>query len=155
MYLAYAHYTYKGRKILNSLDIDPDCKFLVGNKGSLARLIKNIIIKKPKYIIGIGDYGGIDRSKIRIEAKCSNKFGMKLLGPELKEYDINYFFEENEIFKIANGIGKSYCNMASFYIMDLLWEKDLNSLYTFLHIPKGFDVDLAIEEINSQVRGLN
>jgi pyrrolidone-carboxylate peptidase len=54
-------------------------------------------------------------------------------------------------FKLSDGIGNSWCNLVSYRIMGLIENRELGSRYTFVHIPKGFEIQCAVEEINNLI----
>ena len=114
-----------------------DCCYLLAGKSSIDKYIEVLIHEQPENIIGMGVYTGRDQEKIRLETKCSNKFRNDYVtGDSRVEYKIKPFLKESEQFKIASGIGNSYCNYVSFKIMNLIGKGRLNCGYTFLHIPK-------------------
>ncbi len=49
-------------------------------------------------------------------------------------------------------MGNSYCNRVSYEIMKRIESGELKSRYTFLHIPKGFEVDEALVEVNCMLK---
>ncbi len=149
--LAYAHSTSQCRKILADLNLPDENKYVVDTKASIinfAELLKSI---KPDYVIAIGTYGR-NAKQIKIEAKCNNIFRGKLQGNEFIEYDINYFFRENEYFKVSKTIGGYYCNLGAYYIMKTINENKLKVKYSFLHISKKLNSELVIKAINQQLK---
>ena len=126
-----------------------DCCYLVFGIDSINGYLKFLIQNQPKYILGMGTYGGIDQNKIRIEEICTNKFRNSYIeGGRLESHKINSFLELNDSFKLADGIGNSYCNYISYQITKLINNGDLKSKYTFLHIPKTISAYTASKEID-------
>lgn len=133
-------------EILRKLAIDN--KFIIKGKKSVDNLINEINTKNPKYILGLGMYTGRDKNNLRLEVRCSNKFRNKTLdGRKLKDIEINNFLKPTKNSKLASGIGNSFCNMVSYKIMKLINDKDLTSQYSFIHIPRKFNANLAAVEI--------
>jgi pyrrolidone-carboxylate peptidase len=129
----------------NSYYILSDLKFI-------DNFVDELVGKNPKYIIGLGLYNGRDKDKLRIESTCNNQFRNDIIGNMFNEYAINNFFKESSYMKKSKGIGNSYCNYISYRIMNLIQQKKLDSQYTFIHIPQGFDQEIAAEEILSNIK---
>lgn len=132
-----------------------DCCYQVFGEGSIDGYIDNFLMREqPGYILGLGIYSGRDQDKIRIETKCSNKFrnGFMDDGKKLIEFDINPFLEPGEMSKFSEGIGNSYCNMASWKIMSKIGSGELKSKYSFLHIPRAIKTWQAVREIDELLR---
>jgi pyrrolidone-carboxylate peptidase len=108
--------------------------YIASHYNEIDRFVTELIIHKPRYILGLGMYSGRDREKLRIETQC--KF-------ETEKLTINNFFKSDNHSKLANGIGNSYCNYISYRIMKIINDGNLNIEYTFIHIPKSFDINLA------------
>ncbi len=108
---------------------------------------------KPKYILGLGVYTGRDQDKIRIETKCTNQFRNNVIEEKtIEEIDINYFLTPSISSKYATAIGNSYCNLVSWKIMRLIETKQLQSQYTFLHVPKSMKAMTAVKEIDQMLK---
>ncbi len=114
-------------------------------------LLQEISEHSPKHILGLGRYSGRDRSQIRIETKCTNKFRNNVLGQELKSLEIPYFITPDENFKLAIGIGNSFCNLISYKITEFIRTSDIDTKYIFLHIPEGYDISTAARLINRKL----
>ncbi len=91
-------------------------------------------------------YNRTDKDNLRIETHYSVR---------KNKSQINYFLTPSKNTKLTNGIGNSYCNYASAQIMNLINIGKLKAKYTFLHIPKTFQVDKAINEIEEMLLKLN
>lgn len=96
---------------------------------------------KPGCVIALGMYSGKDRDKLRLETQCSSRF--RNTGNNNKT-SINNWLSSSE-FRVASGLGNSWCNK-------LCWEvtnKFADLPLSFVHAPKGFDVDEAAKIINA------
>ncbi len=128
-------------------------RYIIFGVNSINEYLKFITNHKPKYILGLGEYSGVDKEKIRIETICTNKFRNYFIdGNKYKEVRIPYFLQENQYMKKSKHIGNSWCNFVSWKIVNLLKEKKLTSMYTFLHIPKGMKDLLAQKYIDEALR---
>lgn len=112
------------------------------NYNDLDLFLQKLINMQPKLILGLGMYSRKDKDKLRVETLC------KL---DNKCYAINYFLQPLSKSKLANGIGKSYCNYISGRIMEKIMSQELNAQYTFIHIPKSFAVSEAVKEIEAMI----
>lgn len=135
----------------------PDLNALVASRDIEDYL--NLLIKdQPSYIIGLGSYSGVDRDKIRIERITSNSFrNNKIEEDLLDKLKIDNFLTpdiSNKNLKFADALGNSWCNLISWKIMRLIKNKTLNSRYSFLHIPKSFNLNLATQEIENLLHPL-
>lgn len=121
-------------------------KYVVGsNLNSIIKFVQNTNFDSYDYVIGCGSYSGRGSDFIRIEKSCTSQFRNNKTNLEV--IAIPYFFEPNDCFKLANGIGNSWCNLVSYLIL----KKSPDIKYTFLHIPKMFDSKMAIKAINDQL----
>jgi pyrrolidone-carboxylate peptidase len=129
-------------KALNELSIKTKFEIESDNK-VIDLFIEEMFKLNPKYILGLGMYSGRDKDKLRIETQCIY---------ENKILKINNFLNPSGKSKFANGIGNSYCNYVSGKIMNEIYSKKLETKYTFIHIPKSFDIKVATEEIEEILR---
>lgn len=98
---------------------------------------------KPEYVIGLGQYSGKDKGKLRIEMRCNKRFRNKeIKGSYLLE--ISEFLKSQKNSKIAFGLGNSWCNLLS---VSMINARGYVPLYGFIHIPKAFDIVKASSEI--------
>jgi pyrrolidone-carboxylate peptidase len=126
------------------------CCYLVFGETSIEKYMKFLLHDQPEYILGLGSYSGVDQDKIRIETVCTNKFRNGFVaGGSLVETPIRNFLYENEVMKEAKGLGNSWCNYISWKIVYLIEQRQLKSMYTFLHIPKTFKHWSADKQIDS------
>ena len=113
------------------------------HSNNIDHYLKMLIHDQPKYILGMGTYTGVDKDNIRIETVTKNQFRNDVIEndfPITKQIIINPFVKESENTKLASAVGNSWCNLISWKIMRLIENKELNSEYTFLHIPSSFDL---------------
>ena len=104
--------------------------------------IRNFQVSNNVFVLGLGQYSGKDKDKLRIETICKNKFRNKLIDINGKsEYLISTQINPGVESKNACGIGNSYCNLLSYLIASK------NNNYAFIHIPKNFDIETAGREI--------
>ncbi|NTW62260.1 hypothetical protein HGB25_02530 [Candidatus Saccharibacteria bacterium] len=96
---------------------------------AIEQLLCDVDFSRYEYVIGIGQYSGRDRDKVRIEQTCSAQFRNKNRGAQ--RIPIPYFLKPDDQMKLADGIGNSYCNLLSYKIVTNF--PDIK--YTFLHIP--------------------
>lgn len=123
-------------------------KYIIDGTNSVNDFIdiaKNLPFKR---ILGLGQYSGKDKSKIRIELQCNNKFRNNIISSSTEIISTNPWFVESEDFVYAKAMGNSYCNLVSYKLMG-----SINNLveYTFLHIPKEYDLQKAVNIINQQI----
>ncbi|MCK9368855.1 hypothetical protein M0R04_02650 [Candidatus Dojkabacteria bacterium] len=123
---------------------------LLWGKVSIEKYIKKLLADQPEYILGLGQYTGRDNDCIWMETECSSRFGNN--KNDIEHLRIEPFLKETEPIKKSNHIKYSYCNLVSYNICKLIKEKKLKSKYTFLHIPKGMNVELASNEINEALK---
>lgn len=99
--------------------------------------LKMILHEKPASILGMGIYSGRDKDKIRIETICTNKFKRGFLDIDEKvELTIPNFLTEDDKFKLAKGMGNSYCNFSAYKITKFIKGNKLDTKFSFLHVPK-------------------
>lgn len=121
---------------------------LDSTREAVHQFIDKLIELNPEYVLGLGEYSGRDQNKVRIELKCTNKFRNHILGDQLKTNSIKPFIKENDIFMLKDtGMGNSFCNLVSFLITQKIKNLEIKSKYTFLHIPRNFDIDLVVMSI--------
>lgn len=97
-------------------------------------------------VVGMGDYGGRDNDKLRIETKCNNKFRNKILTGKLQ---LTPFLKPGVNAKYAEGIGNSFCNLISHLMINRT-----RSEYAFIHIPKTFDVRSGVCEVEAMIKSV-
>lgn len=117
--------------------------FIPSTEEGINYAIHFVSINKPEYVIGLGEYSGGDKSKLRIETLCNKNFRNKEIGDS---YILNMseFLKPQKNSKIASGIGNSWCNLLSVRMINA---KAYVPLYGFIHIPKAFGISKAGSEI--------
>jgi len=98
-----------------------------------------------KFIIGIGDYDGLDQTKIRLEQECHD-------GNQT--FKINNFLTPSENTIFSKDIGNFNCNYISFLIMEKIEKERLDIKYSFIHVPKKMNFKEASEDINYMIGNL-
>lgn len=96
-------------------------------------------------VVGIGDYSGRDTSHLRIETLCTSQF--RNTDTEHITLPIPYFLRPEPPFRLAQGIGNSYCNLVSYGIVSRASSRP----YTFIHVPTSFDSQAAYEAIRTSL----
>lgn len=138
-------------KLLYRLESPDHCYIVYSN--NIDHYLNLLTHEQPSHILGLGSYSGIDRDKIRIERITTNQFrNDKIEENAPSKLEIINFLSlsmPNENFKYADAIGNSWCNLISWKIMRLIEDGTLHSQYSFLHIPKGFNQNLAIRQIEN------
>lgn len=137
-------------RLLYKLKSPDHCYIVYSN--NIDHYLNLLVHDQPSHILGLGSYSGIDQNKIRIERITTNQFRNDKIEENVPDrLDINNFLSlpmPNNHFKYADAIGNSWCNLISWKIIRLIENGTLNSMYTFLHIPKGFDQKLAVDAID-------
>lgn len=127
-----------------------DHKQLLDKNESIGRYLEFLLCNQPQYILGLGQYTGSFKGKIKIEARCFNRYGTNKINPLVdfeSAVDIKPYVAAEKSFVYSNKIGRSYCNLISWKIMELINGGKLNSKYSFLHIPKTMSACVATEKI--------
>ena len=117
--------------------------------------LQMLVYEQPKYILGLGTYFGIDQDNIRIETVTKNQFRNTLIETNYqitKKLILEPFVRQVPQAKLASALGNSWCNLISWKIARLIEKGEVQSQYTFLHIPKSFRVSAAIEIIESMIQ---
>lgn len=135
-------------KVARVLTAPADKVYLESSQERLESLVTNTNFAKYDYILALGEYTGRDKDTIRIETECSSQFRND--KQDLRKLTIPYFFKSEPPFRLANGIGNSWCNLVSYQILSRV----LDARTTFLHIPKTFNIERAVRAIDSQLSRL-
>lgn len=114
-------------------------------------LIDESMEAAPKYIIGMGQYTGRDRDRLRVETVCTNKFRNSIEGNAFEVLEISEFLVPSLRSKFARGMGNSWCNRVSYCIAKRILDQNLPTQYAFIHIPASFNAILAAEEIHMMI----
>ena len=135
-------------QVAKKLRIPADKAYLQSQRERLECFAADTDFSKYDYILAMGEYGGRDKESIRIETECTSQFRNQ--RENLYRLAIPYFFKPELPFKLARGIGNSWCNLISYQMLS----KAPDAKFTFLHIPKGFDIDFAAKAIDRQLASL-
>lgn len=130
-----------------------DHRYLLWGAETMDRYINNVLLKEqPEYVLGMGVYYGRVKHKVRIETQCNNKYKGKFIGvDEPVDIPMEPFLQPVENAVLTDGIGTSYCNLVSLKILKQIHEGNLKSKYTFLHIPKKMNKDLAVTTVQKMI----
>jgi hypothetical protein len=117
---------------------------IIDNKiSSIENFVEDMCCKKASYIVSLGEYSGVDRDKLRYETECNKKFrNSNLAGFNILKND--NFLKTGKLSRYTSGMGNSWCNLLS---IKMLNAPKKNYRYAFIHIPKSFDVQKAVNEI--------
>ncbi|RJQ26033.1 hypothetical protein C4577_04360 [Candidatus Parcubacteria bacterium] len=112
-----------------------------------------LIYDKPEYVLGLGEYSGIDQEAVRIETVAKNQFRNDPIEPDvfLKEVCFTPFVKQVNGTKLVSGLGNSWCNFISWKILRLISNNKLSSRYSFLHVPRSFRTRNAVEIIEEMI----
>lgn len=112
------------------------------NKG-IDKAINYIADQKPARVLVLGMYAGKDSTRCRLELSCSSRFRNQ--GAHEK-WRLNSWLNSVAL-KPANGMGNSWCNKLSYEVTC----KYPQLPFSFVHIPKSYEVVKAVEEIQYAV----
>jgi len=128
-----------------------DCGYLV-YPNNINHYLEMLLHDQPAFVLGLGTYSGIDQEEIRIETVRTNKFRKDYVDDmEKQNIKLNSFLSANSQMKLAEAMGNSHCNLVSWKIMKLINRGELNSEYTFLHIPKNMKPWIAAQIIDAEL----
>ena len=133
-------------------------KFIIPNyRGGHAKGIDKLLefIKKenPEFILGLGRYSR-SGTKLRLETISHNLFKKEEIGTQA-QFKLHNFVGESESFSIGDNMGNSWCNLVSYKIMELIDYGEIQSRYSFIHIPKKFDIKKASDILQKIVKEIN
>lgn len=138
-------------EILDLLEVGNKLKIKPSRKNcDVEDFLTYVKLNKPQKILGLGVYSGKDKSQIRLETLAKNKFRNNIIG-EFEEFQLDQIVQSS-YFKIARGLGNSWCNLVSYKIMNMKSSGDITSLYSFLHIPSTMDLLTATAIIKSTLK---
>jgi pyrrolidone-carboxylate peptidase len=132
-------------KIARELETSAAIRIVDSSKHAIDELVRHIQQRDYDYILGMGMYSGRDQDQLRIEKECSSQFRND--KDDLEYLAHPYFMKPDESIKEATGIGNSWCNLASYKVMKKISPKH----FTFLHIPKTFNINKAAKLIDKQL----
>lgn len=117
----------------------------------IPHVVHTLLKAQPYYILGLGQYSGKDADLLKIETYCSNKFRNTVRGARYDEIRLDNFLTPGLHSRYAKSMGNSYCNLISYLIMSQIREKNLQTKNSFVHIPRSFDVHLAMNKISRMI----
>lgn len=144
-------FAFKGtiaEKIARELESLVVIHIVDSSKRAIDELVGYIQQEDYDYVLGMGMYSGRDQDQLRIEKECSSQFRND--KDDLEYVTLPYFMKPDENIKEVTGIGNSWCNLVSYKIM----KKISPNHFTFLHIPKTFDVNKAVKLVDKQLAKL-
>ncbi len=121
---------------------------------TINKYIDELVLKQPKYILGIGEYSGKDQNLVRIETQCKNQFRNNPIDPSQPiETTLTWlpFVTKTDQSKIGSALGNSWCNLVSWRIMQLIKDKKLQSKYSFLHLPQSMPEEQMIKTVQNLI----
>jgi len=125
-----------------------DVLYIESSALAIKELVEQVSSENYYQIIGIGQYSGRDQENIRIETHCTSQFRNNKAN--LRTLPIPYQYAPVPPFKLANGIGTSWCNLVSYEIL----RASPGARYTFLHVPKEYGAEAAVTAISEQLKTL-
>lgn len=142
--------------MVNQLDHQPqfDTAYIESSERAIDKFVSELDLGLYEYIIGFGLYTGPDKDKLRVETQYTSKFKTSTMEGLPGTISVEPLFRENENIKSAKAIGNSYCNLVSYKFTQRISEEGACTKYNFIHVPRGFDIDLAVETIHEQLESL-
>lgn len=149
-YLAVAFRGNISARVLERINFDGlEKHYLSSGRVAIESYVSKLELDRYNLILGMGLYTGRDQEKIRIELSTNSRFRNDI--SELEVLLIPYNFQSQGLFKLADGIGNSYCNRLSYFMTSRIETLDKKIPYTFLHIPRKVDPEQAAMEIERQL----
>ena len=146
--MRYIIFGFKGTiaaKIAKQLATYGDVVLLESSLPAIKHFAQTINFKSYDRILGLGAYSGKDKNELRIETTCSSQFRNNKTN--LHRHKLPYFMQPAEGIKTAGGIGNSWCNVVCYALVTEV----PNAHFTFLHVPKNFDIQRAVKIIAAQL----
>ncbi len=148
--LAYAFQNTISEEVLACLPVG--VKILIPSEAhEIPNIVQSILNTNPTYILGLGEYSGKDRDMLKIETRCTNKFKNSFYGSTFQELPLSNFLTSGNHTHFGKSIGNSYCNLISYLLMKNINDMHLQTHYSFVHIPKTFDIEEAVVEISAML----
>lgn len=129
-------------KVLERLKVR-NKRYVDSSAHSIDSFVSGLPFREGLWVLGIGDYSGRDKEKLRIETRCHPRFRKRTLTGKSK---MSPFLKPGLRSKYAQGLGNSFCNLISHRIINRT-----RAEYAFIHIPKGFEVESAVSEISAMI----
>lgn len=141
-------------RILRALEEDPMIQELMASqslliykgifKSKAPALIRKVESFKPTHILGLASYRK-DAKLIRLEQEFINKYGTSVININMPEkLYATWNITDTDCCKKAYFAGNGPCNFVSFNLLAKEKELNLGFKFSFMHIPKLFDVEKAV-----------
>lgn len=134
--------------IADDLTIPAHTVLIESDKDWISQWVARIDFREWDYILAMGEYTGRDQESLRIETSCSSQFRNDTSN--LRNRVIPYFFKPTAPFKLAHGMGNSWCNVLAFQILTCPYPP---ANFTFLHVPSRWDAADGARAISRQWAG--
>ncbi len=129
-------------RVLSKLEVYPK-HIIESSTLSIENFVGEIQDIRTRYVVGLGEYSGVDQCKLRIETRCNKNFRNNQIEKS-DQLQLDNFLIPRDKSKSATGLGNSWCNLLSVLMLN---NPNRNYLYSFIHIPKNFKVEDATKEI--------
>lgn len=124
-----------------------DCTSRDSFNASFQKLEHELAKHDELRVIGLGQYSGRDRDRLRLESTARNRFrNSKIVKGGPDTYPLALDAQMQNI-KIADGIGNSWCNLACYLLSRAISQKGQNANLYFFHIPKDYPTEQAVAEL--------
>jgi hypothetical protein len=143
--LVFAFRNTAAERVARKLELPADTIYLDSSVEAIEQFVSSTDFLRYTHILGLGAYSGRDQDKLRIETVCTSQF--RNSKDNLQTLAIPYFLQPNEHMKLAKGMGNSWCN----YVSHQLLSATSHAHYTFLHIPKSYEITSAGYAIRAQL----
>lgn len=131
-----------------------DTAYIGSSERAIDKFVSEVDLDAYKYVVGFGLYTGPDKDKLRVETRYTNKFKTSIIAKHPEATNVEPLFRDNDCVKSAQATGNSYCNLVSYRFTQRISEEGARTKYNFIHIPRGFDINLAAETIREQLPSL-
>lgn len=139
-------------KLLNSIENPKISKLFIQSSSKLKKLFSEISQSKYDFIIGLGDYRKTGK-RIRIESFYINKYGKNEIEKASKEKyfsTLNILTDDNAY--IADNATNGPCNRSGYLISKFIEDNNLNTKFTFIHIPRRMDKIFTLNYLNNVIK---
>lgn len=116
--------------------------------------LEKISKSKPDIILGLGQHSR--SKKMRIERKSVNlkrenkQDKAKVIFKNMPHhFFVNFKFKRDKTSWISYNAGKYVCNFSMYVISDFIKNKDIK--FAFIHIPKDYNINKAINFVESKI----
>lgn len=120
-------------------------------------IINKVRKSKPDIIIGLGQTVG--EKFLTIETKAKNIYEKerpeikKIIDPRgPKEIFLNWRPKAPKGVRISRDSGEYLCNFTMYCLMSYIKKNNLKTKFTFIHIPRGYNLQKAVKVIQEIIR---